>query len=148
MHLQEKGSLPEKNSVLLWFLVPLLRSALSPAEQFLRRRRHEVRLEAELSLEFFERCRRPERFHADNAARPANVSFPSESRCLLHRDTRRHLGWQDLILILLCLMLEDIPGRHRDHARADALSAELLVRLHRETDFTPRGDKNHFRVPA
>src|SRR5437764_14056967 len=106
----------------------LLLSALIPAEQFPGSRCHVVRLEAELSLEFFERRRRPERFHADNAARPANVSLPAESRGLLHRDARRHLRWQDLILILLCLMLEDGPGRQRDNTRADALSEELIAR--------------------
>src|SRR5262245_41534310 len=121
---------------------------LIPAEQFLRSRHYLVRLEAELSLELLERRRRPERFHTDHVARPANIAFPAESRCLLHRDARRHLRGQDLILILLCLMLEDVPRRHRDHARADTLSDELLVGFYSQTDFTPRGDQNHFRIPA
>src|SRR5262245_27806164 len=58
------------------------------------------------------------------------------------------MRWQYTVPVLLRLLLEYIPGWHRDHARPDALSDELLVRLHSETDFTTGGDKNHFRVPA
>ncbi len=48
-------------------------SALFLSEQFLRSRCHLTRLEAELSLELLERRRRSEQFHADDAARSANI---------------------------------------------------------------------------
>src|SRR6266481_2584010 len=35
---------------------------------------------------------------------------------------------------------------YRSHPNADACSNELLVRLHSETDFTPRCDKNDFGI--
>ncbi len=49
---------------------------------------------------------------------------------------------------LLGLVVEDVPGRHRHHSRADALGEQCLVRIHGETDFTPRGDQHHFGVAA
>src|SRR5262249_17794419 len=108
-----------------------------PAELCLCSCSHLVWLETKFPLELLERRRRPERVHADNTARPADVALPPERRGLLHRDARCHLWRQDGILILLRLLFEDVPGRHRDHARPDALSDELLVGLHSETDFTP-----------
>ena len=71
-----------------------------------------------------------ERLHADDAAAPADISLPAESRGLLDRDARRHVGRQHAVPVLLCLVLENIPRRHRDHARADALGEQLLVGLH------------------
>ena len=55
---------------------------------------------------------------------------------------------QDFILILLRLMLEYVPGRHRYDARPDSVSDELLVGLYSKTDFATRCDKNHFRISA
>ena len=63
-------------------------TALTPTEQVFCNRYHLVRLEAELSLEFFEWCRYAKRFHFDKAARPPDVSLPCEGRCPLHRDTQ------------------------------------------------------------
>src|SRR5262245_20167422 len=81
-----------------------------PAEFCLCSRSHLVRLETKFPLELLERRRRPERVHANHAARPADVALPPERRGLLYRDARCHLWWQDAILILLRLLFEDVPG--------------------------------------
>src|ERR1043166_5815111 len=124
----------------------LPRTILILPKQFLGRRHHLVWFEAKLSLQFFERCRRAKSFHADHAPRPTDVALPAESRGLLHRDARRHLRRQHCILILLWLMLEDVPGWHRHHARPDALGNKLLVGFYSDTHLTARCDENHFRV--
>src|SRR5262245_40210057 len=110
--------------------------ALRPAQQLFRCRDHSVRLEPKFPLELLEWRRRPKRVHADHAARPADVALPPERRGLLYRDARCHMRWEDGILIVLRLLLEDVPGRHRDHTRPNALSDELLVGLYSKTDFT------------
>src|SRR5262245_27523647 len=110
--------------------------ALRPAQQLFRCRDHSVRLEPKFPLELLERCRRPKRVPADHAARPADVALPPERRGLLHRNARCHMRWEDALLILLRLLLEEVPGWHRDNTRPNALSDEFFVGLHRETDFT------------
>lgn len=84
-------------------------TALIPTEQVFCNRYHLVRREAELSLEFFQWCRCAKRFHSENAARPADVSLPSEARRLLHRNTHFDVRRQDAIPIFLRLMFEDVP---------------------------------------
>src|ERR1043166_2677267 len=113
----------------------LPRTILILPKQFLGRRHHLVWFEAKLSLQFLKRCRRAKSFHADHAPRPADIALPSESRCLLHRDARGHLRRQNFILILLCLMLEYVPRRHRYHARSDSFGNKLLVGFYSKTDF-------------
>src|SRR5262245_14876290 len=91
---------------------------LALAEQLPDGLGHALGLESEFSLQLLERSRRTECVHAnDTAGFPADVALPAESRGLLHRDARRHLGRQHAVLICLRLVLEDVPGRHRDHAR-------------------------------
>src|SRR4029077_4689385 len=103
-----------------------------PPEQFLDFRHHAVGLEAELSLQLLERRRGAERLHADDASAAADVAVPAERGALLDRDPRRHGRQKHAVAVLLRLFIEDLPRRHRDDARADALRGELLVRLDRE----------------
>src|SRR5271165_2577060 len=55
---------------------------------------------------------------------------------------------QDAVPILSRLVLEEIPGGHRDHTRADALGEQLVVGFHDQTYFAARSDKDQFRVSA
>jgi hypothetical protein len=57
-----------------------------------------------------------------------------QGRGLVHRNARGDVGRQDAVLVRLRLMLENIPGRHRDHERANALREQLLVSVDTETD--------------
>src|SRR6516162_8315404 len=96
-----------------------------------------LRLEPVFSQQLLERCRRAECLHADDAARPADVAFPTEGRGLLHGDARVDVGRQHAVLVRLRLMLENVPGRHRNHARPDALGEEFLVGLYAQVDLAP-----------
>src|SRR5215472_10396025 len=91
------------------------------AEQLLRHLGDALRLESIFSQQLLERGRCAKCLHADDAAGPADVAFPAEGRGLLHGDARGYVGRQHAVLVRLRLMLENIPRRHGDHARADAL---------------------------
>src|SRR5213592_3912233 len=126
---------------LMAYPLPPCPTALSPPQ-------HPVWLETEFPLELLERRRSSESLHPDHMAGSADVSLPSESRGLLDCDARLHVGWQHAVLILLGLVVEDVPGRHRHHSRANALGEQCFVSTHGETDFAPRGDQDHFGVAA
>src|SRR5579862_7314540 len=95
------------------------------AQEFLRNGGQAVRLEAEFPLEFLERRRGSEGRHSYYAARRANVALPSKCGSLLDGDARANIRRQDAIPVLPGLMLEDVPGRHGDYARADAFGEQL-----------------------
>src|SRR5262249_32049372 len=118
------------------------------AEELLRDLRHTLRLEPVFSQQLLERGRRAERLHTHDATGCADVAFPAEGRRLLHRDARGDVGRQHAVLVRLRLMLENIPGRHRDHARADALRDELLVGVDAEADLAARRDQDQLRLAA
>src|SRR5258708_39692687 len=105
-----------------------------------------MRIEAELLMELFEGGRRPERLHADDAARVADVALPSQRRGLLDSDAGFDPRRQNALPVFARLVLEDVPRWHRDHARANPLRDEPLMDLNDETDFTPRGDKDHLGI--
>ncbi len=86
--------------------------------------------------------------HADHASGSADIALPAEGRGLLHRYARRHVGRQHAVLIGFALVLEDVPRGHRDHARADAVREELLVRVDAEADLAARGDQDHVGLAA
>src|SRR5262245_50009288 len=69
-----------------------------PAELCLGSRSHAVRLETKFPLELLERRRRPERVHADHAARPADIAFPPERRGLLSAQPKAASSWTTTIL--------------------------------------------------
>src|SRR5215471_13268574 len=73
--------------------------------------------ETELLLQFFQRRRRAECVHADDAALRPDILRPGERGSLLHRHTCGNFGWKDLLAIALVLVLEDVPGGHADYAR-------------------------------
>src|SRR5262245_62554208 len=110
---------------------------LALAEQLLRDLGDALRLESVFSQQLLERGRCAKCLHADDAARPADVAFPAEGRGLLHGDARGDIGRQHAVLVRLQLMLENVPGRHRNHARADALGEEFLVGLYAQVDLAP-----------
>src|SRR5258707_13762361 len=115
--------------------------ASSFAQEFLCNRGEAVRLEAEFPLEFLKRRRGPKGRHSNYATRQADVSLPSERGSLLNRDPRADIGRQDAIAVLLCLVLEDVPGRHGDHAGTDAFSDQPFMSIHRDADLASRGDE-------
>src|SRR5262249_54111586 len=107
-----------------------------------------LRLDAVFPQELLERSGGAECLHADNAARLAHIALPAESGGLLHRHARGDLRRQHARPVRLALILKNIPGRHRNHARADALSGELLVRLDTQADLAPRRDEDHVGFSA
>src|SRR5260370_619089 len=107
--------------VLRPFLIPQL---------FLGGRDDLVRLEAELFLELLERRRRAEGLHADDAARLTDVALPSQGGGLFYGDASFHFGRQHPAAVSARLVIDDVPTRHRDHARTDAIGHKRLVGLH------------------
>src|SRR2546428_13079688 len=107
-----------------------------------------VRFEPELPLQFFERRRSAEGLHADDLTGGANVSFPTKGGGLLHGNARLHIRRENALTVILCLMIENLPGRHRYHARANAFGTQLLMRLNRHTYFAARGDDDDFGISA
>src|SRR5215207_140730 len=80
-----------------------------------------VGLEAELALQLLERCGGAEGLHADDPALVADIALPAQRRCLLDGKPCFHAGQQHFFAIGLRLVLEDVPRRHGDDTRADAL---------------------------
>src|SRR5262249_11718131 len=101
-------------------------------------------LEPVFSQQLLERGRGAKCIHPDDAAGSADIAFPTEGRSLLHRHARSDVGRQHAVLVRLRLMFENIPGRHRDHARADTLREQLLVGVDTETDLAAGRDEDHF----
>src|SRR5215510_688790 len=94
-----------------------------PTQLLFRSGDHTVGLKAELPLQLLERRRGSESVHSDHMAGGANISLPSKCGGLLYRDARLDAGGQHAVTIRAGLLVEDVPGRHRHHARADALGA-------------------------
>src|SRR5260370_26899048 len=117
-------------------------------QQITHRPYYLVRLETELLLELFERCRGAKGVHPDDTALLADVALPPQSGAMLDRDTSFDVWWQHTVPILLRLVFEDVPGRHRDHASADAFRHQLVVSLHGQTDLAARRDQDYFRIPV
>src|SRR5208282_3604092 len=119
-----------------------------PAEQLLGHRRHPLRLEAKVLLQLLERCRGAERLHADDFPLTPHVALPTESRGLLHRDASLHLRRQDAVAVLARLLLEDVPGRHGHHPRANALGEQRLVCRDGQAELAAGGNQHHLRLAA
>src|SRR5260370_17115695 len=85
-------------------------SVLLPfAEQLLRDLGDALGLEPVFSQQLLERGRRAKCLHADDAARPANIAFPTEGRGLLHGDARGDVAPHHALLIRLPFMLANTP---------------------------------------
>ena len=61
--------------------------------------------------------------HADPGAGRADVAIPADHRAHLDRDPRRDVRRKDAIAVRLILLLEQLPRRHADDARRNALRA-------------------------
>src|SRR5438552_8480307 len=78
----------------------------------------------------------------------ADVSFPPQGRGLLYRDAGLHIGWQNTVLVSLCLLLENFPRRHGYHARPNAFGQKVFVGFGCKADFASRRDDDHLRISA
>jgi hypothetical protein len=99
------------------------------AEQLHRDADDALRLETEFALQFLERCRGAEGLHADDAAGGADIAVPAQHRSLLDGEACLHIGRQHIVPIGLRLLLENVPGRHRDNARAYPLNRQRFMSL-------------------
>src|SRR5438874_1295469 len=81
-----------------------------------------------------QRSRGAKGLHADRRPRRADVLMPAEGRGLFDRHPGTHARRQHRVSIFGALMLEELPRRHRHHARRDALGTELLIRLETQRD--------------
>src|SRR5262249_34546436 len=89
---------------------------------------------SEVLLQGFQRRRSAEGAQADDTAGRAHIALPAEGRGLLDRDAGANLRRQDAVAVSLRLPLEDVPGGHRDDARADAVGDKLLMCIDGEAD--------------
>src|SRR5580658_5809534 len=106
------------------------------------------RLEAKIALQLLKGRRRPEGRHADDLAGGADVTFPTQSRSLLHREARGNMGRQYTVTVRLRLELEDVPRGHGNNAGANPLAQQLLMRIDRESDLAAGGDQDDLRFSA
>ena len=72
----------------------------------------------------------------------ADIALPAQRRSLLDGDARLHAGRQHLLAIGLRLVLEDVPGRHRDDAGANPLGRQRFMGLDDQRDLAARGDED------
>src|SRR5260370_4782335 len=91
------------------------------AEQVARCLQDGVWGEAELLLQILERGGCSKSLHADDAPFRSSILPPSEGRSHLDSDSRGDLGRKHLIAVTLVLTFEQIPRRHADHARPNAI---------------------------
>ena len=86
--------------------------------------------------------------HADLGARQADIAVPPEGGGLLDRDAGGDVRRQDLVAVGLVLLLEELPRRHRDHARADALGLQRLVGADAELHLAAGRHQDDLRLAA
>ena len=84
--------------------------------------------------------------HADRLAPRPDVAVPAQRRRLLDRDPRGDRRRQHLVAVVLVLLVEEVPGRQADDARAHAVGDQLLVRLDRERDLAAGRDQDQLGV--
>src|SRR5262249_39043821 len=85
--------------------------AASGASKYLHSSRHDpFGLEPNLAIQFLERRRGAEGFHADDTASRTDITVPAQHRSLLDGEARLHSGREHVIPIGLRLLLEDVPG--------------------------------------
>ena len=79
----------------------------------------------------------------DHRAVQTHVLVPAEGGGSLDGHARAHVGGHDALLVLVGLGLEQLKGRHGDHARLDALGLEQLLRAHALFHFGTTGHEQH-----
>src|SRR4029077_8382697 len=102
-------------------------------------------LETKLTIQFLERRRGAKGFHADDATGGTNIAVPTQHRPLLDGDARLHAGQQYLISIRLRLMLENVPGRHRDNAGSNSLSRQCFVGVNDQSHLASGSNEDDLR---
>src|SRR5262249_31539050 len=120
----------------------------SKIHQFFHDLDDSLRLKTKFPLELLKRGRGSKHSHADDAAEWPDVTLPAKGRCLLDRDTQFHRRRQHAVTILKSLVIKDVPRRHRNNARPNALQKQRFVCIYSQTDFTARCDQNDLRVPS
>src|SRR5262249_23320732 len=73
-----------------------------------------LRLEAEFFRKFLERRRGAERMHADDSSLCADITLPSEGGSLFYCHPGFYFRGQHALLVFFGLVLEEIPGGHRN----------------------------------
>src|SRR4029077_20494260 len=128
-------------------LRPLGRApAESGASEYLHSSRGDpLGLETELALQFLERRRGAEGLHADDATGGTNIAGPTQHRPLLDGDARLHAGQQYLIPIRLRLLLENVPGWHRDDAGSNSLSRQCFVAMNDQSHLASGSNEDDLR---
>src|SRR5262245_31656467 len=86
-----------------------------------------LRFKAEFALQLLQRRGGAEGLHADDSSVGADISLPSQDRSLLDGDPRLHAYWQHPFSIRLRLVLEDVPGGHRDDTGANPSGRQRFV---------------------
>src|SRR5580704_15836277 len=84
-------------------------------QKFLRYGDNLIGLKAKFFLQLLERRRNSESMQADHTTLLAHITLPSEGRGLLDGHADLHVWRQHAVSILLCLVFENVPRRHRDH---------------------------------
>src|ERR1700730_623126 len=113
----------------------------------LRRSTHLRRGESEFCEQILEWRRRAECGPAHPRARGADVAIPADHRTHFHGYARLDVGWENAIAVGLTLLLEELPRRHADHARRNAVPPEFLIGVDAECDLAAGADQDH-RGPA
>ena len=100
----------------------------------------------ELGQEAFQGRGGTEGVHRDDRASAADIAFPAHRRSLLNGDASRDGVWQHLRPVARILLLEELPGRHADHADGDAFGREPLGGGDAKRDLTPSSDQDDLRA--
>jgi len=106
-------------------------------------KRQLLRREAEFRHEILDWGRRAKSVHADHGAADAGVAIPADHRTRLDRHARGDVGRQHAVAIGLILLFEQLPRRHADEARRNAILLERLVNLRAERNLAAGADQDH-----
>src|SRR5581483_6264249 len=124
--------------------VPFARASRGDAlVQCERPRDHVVEVEAEPLEDGRAGGRGAEAVERDRVALVADTLLPAERDAGLDREPGPHVVRKDLLAILGCLLLEELPAGHRDDAGLrPVLGGELAAGLEREAELGARGDQD------
>ncbi len=103
------------------FHIPSLTVSLMPGDLALRRSHNGFNVETKLLQQLLQRRRSSKAFDANIVAFRARILAPAEVRCLFHRYAGLHCGRQDGFPVAPVLVIKQLPRRHADNTRSDAL---------------------------